>query len=281
MRALWMGLAAGLLVGCGPRVCYPGAGSGNTCLDLVWADDIVDPDGDYVYPEPLGGSRQYREPVAFLDLNELAGSIRVAENFRLDELAQASKGRYAIVQTHAVEYLQEMRDDIGPIRVTSGFRSPGYNAGVEGSATYSRHMYGDAFDLQGIDVSLDATRLACETAGASFTLMYTAHVHCDWRDEPLDAAFYGEPLGAAVSPATATDLRVLAPGLDAWLEVHEGVLEAPAIGWTEGEPHRRWIAYDAGGVVVEQRVSRAYRPPEGAARVDVIVGGDLRRSIDL
>jgi uncharacterized protein YcbK (DUF882 family) len=33
------------------------------------------------------------------------------------------------------------------VRVHSGFRTPSHNAGVEGSARDSRHMYGDAADV--------------------------------------------------------------------------------------------------------------------------------------
>ncbi len=43
-------------------------------------------------------------------------------------------------------YIQEIAV-MGNLRVTSGYRCPHKNAGIPGSATNSRHLYGDAMDL--------------------------------------------------------------------------------------------------------------------------------------
>ena len=43
--------------------------------------------------------------------------------------------------------IQPMRDAIGPIRVTSGYRSPSLNSAIGGSRT-SQHSKGQALDLQ-------------------------------------------------------------------------------------------------------------------------------------
>ena len=45
------------------------------------------------------------------------------------------------------ELLQPMRDHLGPIRVTSGYRSPKLNRAIGGS-TKSQHCKGEAVDLQ-------------------------------------------------------------------------------------------------------------------------------------
>ena len=45
------------------------------------------------------------------------------------------------------ELLQPMRDKLGPIRVTSGYRSPKLNRAIGGS-TKSQHCKGEAVDLQ-------------------------------------------------------------------------------------------------------------------------------------
>src|SRR5690606_7813237 len=97
----------------------------------------------YTYPAAYQGSANYRPPVAYLDLLAVEASERLAPNFTLGEVAQASKGRYAVVQPHAVAHMQAIRDQLGALTVNSGYRSPGYNSGIAGSATYSRHMYGD------------------------------------------------------------------------------------------------------------------------------------------
>jgi len=52
--------------------------------------------------------------------------------------------------SHLVEkVLQPLRDYVKrPIRITSGYRSPGVNAAVGGSSTTSQHMKGEAADFQ-------------------------------------------------------------------------------------------------------------------------------------
>lgn len=47
---------------------------------------------------------------------------------------------------------QAARDKFGPIRISSGYRSPELNKAVGGSQT-SQHSKGEALDLQGISVS--------------------------------------------------------------------------------------------------------------------------------
>src|SRR5690606_36979728 len=94
---------------------------------------------------------------------------------------------------------QAVRSQLGvPLIVNSGYRNPAYNASV-GGATLSRHMYGDAADVtaQGA-VSLQAIINACVAHGADFTQLYTSHVHCDWRNDPLGHDFW--PLGPSAGP---------------------------------------------------------------------------------
>lgn len=169
------------------QVCYPGAvWNWATCLALVQLDDV--PDG-YDYPTPMPGLWNYRAPIAYLDLDALDPDIMLAPDFRLGEIARAWKGRYAVVQPHAVEQLQLLRDELGAIKVDSGYRPPTYNAMI-GGAEYSRHMYGDAFDLEPLDASPEALEDLCVELGGHL-FEYDTHVHCDWRDEPLDERFFG------------------------------------------------------------------------------------------
>jgi len=170
-----------------PEVCYPGPiGDWSVCLPLVEVDPL--PAG-YVYPEPMAGMWNYRTPVAYLDLDALDPDTMLAPHFRLGEIARAWKGRYAVVQPHAVERLEALRDEAGALKVDSGYRPPTYNAMI-GGAAYSRHMYGDAFDLEPLDATSDELESLCvELDGHLF--QYDTHVHCDWRDEPLDERFFG------------------------------------------------------------------------------------------
>lgn len=55
------------------------------------------------------------------------------------------KSHRAAVKRHAVEIAQPWRDVIGPIRHTSGYRSPALNDALRGSNT-SQHLQGEAAD---------------------------------------------------------------------------------------------------------------------------------------
>ena len=170
------------------EVCYPGADdSWTTCLPLVSLQELMD--GGYDYPAGFGGNPHYRPPIAFLDLDAIDLDTRLSADFTLGELAQRHKGRYAIVQPHAVASLQALRDEVGGLHVNSGYRSPQYNDSV-GGATFSRHMYGDGFDVDPLQVGLSTVENACVAIGGKL-VEYGTHVHCDFRFDAVDEAFFG------------------------------------------------------------------------------------------
>jgi hypothetical protein len=80
---------------------------------------------------------------------------RLTTNFTLDELTRTrfsvdntpSKKEEAALQLLAEKVLQPARDALGPIEVTSGFRSVSVNTLVHG-ARNSHHLKGMAADLQ-------------------------------------------------------------------------------------------------------------------------------------
>jgi hypothetical protein len=248
-------------------VCYPGqTGDFTTCLPLHPFDPL--PPG-YEYPGPLNGDPNYRPPVALLDLQELDPGTWLAPNFQLGEIAQIDKGRYAVVQVHAIVSLQGLRDQVGALGVNSGYRSPAYNAGIPGSATYSRHMYGDAYDLDPIEVGLGTLESACTSAGGML-VEYETHVHCDFRFDPVDEEFYG-PVMAVGEPEPPQFAATIVQGDD-------GLWRAPAEGFDEGAPQRRWTARDADGQVIATAVGAEFAAPRGTATVEVRVGAQLERS---
>jgi hypothetical protein len=247
------------------EACYPGPQEDwSVCFPIVALDPLP---ADYDYPAPYQGNINYREPVRYLDLEAIDQSAQVAPNFTLDELAQSWKGRYAVMQPHAVAYLQDLRDIVGPIAVNSGYRNPAYNVMV-GGATYSRHMYGDAFDLDPIQASLATLESVCSD-NDGFLVEYETHVHCDWRSIDVDTGFFGLP--SVDEPGLAL------PPLEADLEYDPdtGRWQAPASGFEEGEPLRRWTAFDGDGRVIAQARGRSFVAPEAARRVEVIVGAQL------
>ncbi len=249
-------------------VCYLGAARNNgTCLPTVAPASLP---AAYDYPPALSGSAQYREPERYLDLTVVAANTQIAPNFALSEIASASKGRYGVVQPHAIASLQLVRDAVGALQVNSGYRSPEYNAGV-GGASSSRHQYGDGFDLDPVSASLAQLDASCNGNGAGYTQVYATHVHCDWRNDTVDTTFYG--------PARRSAQTVLLPQLHAHIQWHGGELTAPAEGWDEGEPLREWTAVDADGMVMESVTAETYLPPLDAVAVDVFVGRRLQRRL--
>jgi uncharacterized protein YcbK (DUF882 family) len=242
-------------------VCYPGEdGAGTTCLPLVSWEAAWG--ADYTYPEPLEGDPQYSAPIRFIDLDapEAAADPQLAPNFALSELMQAWKGRFGMFQPHAVSHLQTIRDRIGgPLTVNSGYRNVSYNAGV-GGATWSRHQYGDAADMRSDAASLDELGALCGELGAGYIGYYDTHVHCDWRDDPLEPAFFAE---------AAT---LIADG---------GVLRVSDVDGPEGRLRVRWAALDAAERTLSRAEGEAFRPPAGAARVHVDIGGVRTLSVRL
>jgi hypothetical protein len=198
----------------------------------------------------------------WLDLAVEDPSLSLAPNFILDEVAQEWKGRYAVVQPHAIQRLQDMRDVLGPLIVNSGYRNVTYNASVGGS-TWSRHMWGDAFDLDPVSVSLDVLADTCAESGAGYIGVYESHIHCDWRDDPIDLLFFGPERAA---------LHTVQPELFAEAFWDGDALSTTREGWDEGEPLREWTAYSVDGRLLETARGRFYVPPADAARVLCTVG---------
>ena len=247
----------------GDQVCFLGPNrSHDACVPIVAIGNA----SGYSYPSPLNNN--YRRPVKYIDLDAVSSDTKIAPNFRLGEIAQRSKGRYAIVQPHAVEKLQEMRDKRGALRINSGYRSPGYNASISGSATRSRHMYGDAYDLKPLSSSINQLESTCTSVGGKL-VEYNSHVHCDFRFTPQDTNFYGSALLA--DEGLQPDLG-LAFEIEAEVKEDAGVFTAPAAGFDEGEPARYWSAYDAEGNLLAEAKGEQFVAPEGAATIEVSVG---------
>ncbi|MFT7621604.1 MAG: hypothetical protein ACI9WU_000768 [Myxococcota bacterium] len=250
---------------CVATVCYPGVNNTwDVCFELVPKSSAGT---GYSWPGVSGSpnATQYQHPSHLLDLNTASSSTKLAANFTLGEFMQSWKGQWAVYSPKAVEHWQKVRVALGvPLHINSGFRSPGYNSGLSGAATYSRHMFGDAADVttQGA-TSLSSIQSKCSNEGADFTKVYTSHVHCDWRWDGLNAGFYG---GGAGKPGAAYHLHEgeMDPEVTADVEpprraiaVGESlVLTATWSGFEEGTP---WVTWKLTGPglrqVIEPRTS--------------------------
>jgi hypothetical protein len=85
--------------------------------------------------------------------------MRLSKNFTLSEITRSNtakrkgisnepkKEHLDNLQRLITNLIQPIRDSLGPIRVTSGYRSPKLNRAIGGS-TKSQHCKGEACDLQ-------------------------------------------------------------------------------------------------------------------------------------
>ena len=134
--------------------------------------------------------------------------MRLTKNFTLSELTRSntalrlgidntpSKEHILKLRLLATEFLQPLRDRLGVLKVTSGYRSPELNA-VFGSKR-SQHMLAEAVDLQhfrrgkmdnlmiyqhSIDGALEFDQMILEFGDSTSTSdpLFPAWIHVSWK----------------------------------------------------------------------------------------------------
>jgi hypothetical protein len=174
---------------------------------------------------------RYKPPVRLMDLTKISLDTLVTPSFKLSEYLSASKGRYGFIAEHALLFVEKVRQILGvPVKITSGFRSPGYNSGIDGSASLSRHMYGDGIDLKTASATPTQIKAACQKVGASYIQLYAdGHVHCDWRNHPLDGTFTDDD--GVIGPTTA---EISAMSNEDFEQMQKGMAGEPVITVVSG-----------------------------------------------
>ncbi len=172
-------------------VCYDGSDhGGKVCLQAFLSRDVIQETEDYNYINPHRDSSFpstwdpsfYEAPKLLVDLHRADADDFIAQNFQVGEVMQARKGRYAYFSPYVAKNLQTMRSSSNRIiNVNSAYRSPAYNATIDGSAKWSRHQYGDAVDLNIAGLTVAQMGDLCAAHNADFVLRYKTHIHCDWR----------------------------------------------------------------------------------------------------
>lgn len=196
----------------GPKTCYMGVKSNSsTCVRLKSIDGAKE---GYLNPYTdssfMSGANkdQYRRPVNGVDLKVTSPSLQISPHFIVSEFMSLEKGHFGILSTYVLKQIQKMRDKFGSaLKINSGFRSPNWNSGIDGSAKWSRHQYGDGLDIASTKANLQKTESLCRELGATFTLQYTTHVHCDWRGTIVEAEFFGSLQNAQLAQKAVEEER--------------------------------------------------------------------------
>lgn len=259
-----------------------------TCFVTTPHSQIVNSNGDYNYPNPNDFANpslrpQYVAPFFYLDLSKINAKTYLSQNFQAGEFMATYKGRYALFASDVLTHLQQMREYLArAIRITSGYRSPGYNSRLSGSAKWSRHTYGDAVDFSVPGLKIADLTAVCNRYNASFTLTYEKHIHCDWRRQKLDPAFYGpgrdlpQPDKDTLSPADflAQNSRV---DVQTTQENRVFTVDVPfAEDEAEGTPTHVWrVTLPTGEIVSSNDTSITVPTLAGEHRVQVTIGGSI------
>lgn len=95
--------------------------------------------------------------------------MNLSPHFTLDEMVRSAAAvRRGLPNTPDKNALQELRrlcetvlepirEHVGPLAITSGFRTPAVNAAVGSTAKNSAHLYGRAADFKPLERSLSVT----------------------------------------------------------------------------------------------------------------------------
>lgn len=276
----------------GPKTCYMGEKSNGACVRLKTingaSEGYLNPYSDSSF---MAGANkeQYRRPVQAVDLVRTSPSLKIAPNFMVSEFMSTEKGNFGIFSTFVVKKIQEMRQAFGTaLKINSAFRSPKWNSGIDGSAKWSRHQYGDGLDISSTKANLQKTENLCKQFGATYTLKYTSHVHCDWRNEPVEPEFFGAVDKAQLNQMSNEEARVsIIAGMTQTSELHVSgelkagniVLLSSSTTYTEdpeGELLKEWniIAPNGDEMTVEQ--SEVSLPlHKGTYQITHTIGGNI------
>lgn len=181
------------------EVCFQGKTSGTgVCLkprtatpnELTDQYQYGDPFKDSSFP-PKANPQLYLAPQKYLDLKKLDPQLALSPKILVSQVLNTVRYPFGLFSPSSVSYLTDVAQNLPfAMTITSGYRSPGYNATLPGAAKWSRHLYGDAVDIAAAGKEISQVEAVCTKMGASFTQIYSDHVHCDWRLVPLPPAYF-------------------------------------------------------------------------------------------
>lgn len=111
------------------------------------------------------------------------GNVQIAKHFKVREFACKDGSPVVFIDEYLVTILDILRNKIGkPIIITSGYRTPEWNAKC-GGAKYSYHMRGMAADIrvEGMSAKEIANKLNAIVPNECGIIVYNSWVHFDVR----------------------------------------------------------------------------------------------------
>lgn len=119
-------------------------------------------------------------------------NIQLTKNFNASEWdckCSYDSCTYTLIDLEHLVELQQLRDEVGPLKITSAFRCVKHNKDVGGSPK-SQHLLGTATDLQSKNLSPKELAEACEY----FTGLgrYKTFTHIDSREIDGAVARWGK-----------------------------------------------------------------------------------------
>lgn len=102
-------------------------------------------------------------------------------NFKVKEFACNDGSDEILIDGNLVRYLQRERDLYGSTTITSGYRTPSYNAKI-GGVPNSQHVYGKASDTICKNGSPLEVAMTAEAMGMGGVGLYSSFTHIDTRD---------------------------------------------------------------------------------------------------
>jgi len=115
---------------------------------------------------------------------DILNNVVVSKNFVLKEFQCKDGNHQVVLKADLLDKLQRLRELADkPVIITSGYRNPAYNLKVGGSPT-SRHLRGEAADIQVAGMSPDQVAELAEQVGFKGIGVYDTFTHVDVRGVP-------------------------------------------------------------------------------------------------
>ena len=140
-----------------------------------------------------------------------AGQVKLGDFFTLDELTKTDTGYPNVPDAQSVANLQylvstvldPLRYGIGPVIITSGYRSEATNSAVGGSLN-SQHLKGQAVDIVPVTATQDEVISQLRQLPVDQVIVYhdSTHVHISAKPGGRGEFLYSTPAGYEVLNVT-------------------------------------------------------------------------------